>query len=67
MPTLKITADAAQATQALLDLLPKYTSSVSPRKTEMEELRKDERRLTEDGICGSAIEFLVLTEPNDLL
>ncbi len=39
-PTLSVTADAAQATQALLDTLPKYISARSSRKSEMEALRK---------------------------
>ena len=39
-PALSVTADAAQATQALLDILPKYTSARSSRQSEMDALRK---------------------------
>ena len=39
-PTLSITADATQATEALLELLPKYGNASSSRKQEMEAFRK---------------------------
>ena len=39
-PTLSITADAAQATQALLEFLPKYGSAHPSRKQEMIAFRK---------------------------
>ena len=39
-PTLSITADAAQATAALLKLLPKYSSTTPSRKSEMKDFRK---------------------------
>jgi len=39
-PSLSVTADAAQAVQAILHKLPKYTAPAASRKTEMVEFRK---------------------------